>query len=187
MAMVGSVAHHARLGARRTGKRRDGGWRAAYSAASAICSAATALFLPSSGPWWPNNQRNVIHSMERSMTATPRHYVPAAPSAPVIVWLAGADPHDRTSRIAARRNFVHVKRCFMAAVERVDGRRGDWLKHQVRQTNEAVDLWLLRGAVFDALSARGPEAQPLRIELQRALESVMQSGIDEDDDLLMAF
>lgn len=121
------------------------------------------------------------------MTATPRHYMPAAPSAPMVAWLAGTSPNDRMGRIAARRTFVQVKRCFMAAVERFDGRRGEWLKHQVRQANEAVDLWLLRGAVFDALSARGHEARPLRNELQRALESVMQGGIDEDDDLLMAF
>ena len=121
------------------------------------------------------------------MIATARHDMPAARPAPLVAWLAGSDPDDRTGRIAARRNFVHVKRCFMAAVERVDGRRGQWLKHQVRQANEAVDLWLLRGAVYDALSARGPEARPLRDELQRALESVMHSGIDESDDLLMAF
>ena len=121
------------------------------------------------------------------MTATPRHDMPAAPSAPLVAWLAGTNADDRADRIAARRNFVHVKRCFMAAVARVDGRRGEWLNHQVRQANEAVDLWLLRGAVFDALSARGPEARPLRNELQRALESVMRSGIDGDDDLLMAF
>jgi len=68
-------------------------------------------------------------------------------------------------------------------MEHVDGRRGQWLKHQVRHANEAIDLWLLRGAVFDALSPRGPE---LRTELQRALESVMPSGT-ADDDPLMAF
>jgi hypothetical protein len=39
--------------------------------------------------------------------------------------------------------------------------------------------------VFDALSPRGPEARQLRIELQRALDSVMPGGAD--DDLSMAF
>ena len=117
----------------------------------------------------------------------PRHYTSAAPAAPVIAWLAsGHAPDDRPSRIAARRSFVHVKRCFMAAVQRVDGRRGQWLRHQVRHANEAIDLWLLRGAVFDALSPRGPEAHELRSELQRALEGVMPSGND-DHHLLMAF
>jgi hypothetical protein len=112
--------------------------------------------------------------------------MPAATAVPVIAWLAAGDVDDRPGRIAARRSFVHVKRCFMAAVERVDGRRGQWLQHQIRHANEAVDLWLLRGAVFDALSPRGPAARQLRIELQRALDSVMP-GSSEDDDLLMAF
>jgi len=121
------------------------------------------------------------------MTPAPRHYMSAAPAAPLAAWLANERTEDRSGRIAARRSFVHVKRCFMAAVERVDGRRGQWLRHQVRHTNEAIDLWLLRGAVFDALSPRGPaDAGELRSELQRALESVMPGG-SEDEELLMAF
>ena len=117
----------------------------------------------------------------------PRHYLSAAPAAPVLAWLASdsADA-DRPGRIAARRSFVHVKRCFMAAVDRVDGRSGQWLRHQVRHANEAIDLWLLRSAVFDALSPRGPAAQELRSELQHALECVMPSGND-DHHLSMAF
>jgi hypothetical protein len=127
-----------------------------------------------------------IRWIEPPMTATPRHYMPAAPAAPVIAWLAGGRADDKPGRIAARRNFVHVKRCFMAVMEHVDGRRGQWLKHQVRHANEAIDLWLLRGAVFDALASRGPGALQLRTELQRALESVMPGGA-EGDDPLMAF
>ncbi|HEY6512872.1 MAG TPA: hypothetical protein VI032_12880 [Burkholderiaceae bacterium] len=116
------------------------------------------------------------------MNVAPRHYMQAPTAAPVIAWLAGGQVADKSSRIAARRSFVHVKRCFMAVLEHVDGRGGQWLKHQVRHANEAIDLWLLRGAVFDALSPRGPE---LRTELQRALESVMPGGT-EDHDLMMA-
>jgi hypothetical protein len=105
----------------------------------------------------------------------------------VVAWLAGRHvPDDRLGRIATRRSFVHVKRCFMAAMQRVDGRRGQWLQHRVRHANEAIDLWLLRGAVFDALSPRGPEAHELRAEPQRALEGVMPSSND-DHHLLMAF
>jgi len=122
------------------------------------------------------------------MMPAPRHFLSAAtPMAAVAGWLAANDVDDRTARIAARRSFVHVKRCFMAAVERIDGRRGQWLKHQVRHSNEAVDLWLLRGAVFDALPPRGHAARELRIELQRALESVMPGGNDDERALLMAF
>jgi len=112
--------------------------------------------------------------------------MPATPASPVIAWLAGGHADDKPARIAARRNFVHVKRCFMAVMEHVDGRRGEWLKHQVRHANEAIDLWLLRGAVFDALTSRGPGALQLRTELQHALESVMPSGT-EGDDPVMAF
>ena len=120
------------------------------------------------------------------MSATLRHYMPAAPAAPVIAWLAGGRTDDKPARIAARRSFVHVKRCFMAVMEHVDGRRGQWLRHQVRHANEAIDLWLLRGAIFEALAQRGPETLQLRMELQRALESVMPSGT-VDDALVMAF
>ncbi|HET7524726.1 MAG TPA: hypothetical protein VFK10_02180 [Burkholderiaceae bacterium] len=110
-----------------------------------------------------------------------------SPTVPMPAWLDASEPVERDDRIAARRNFVHVKRCFMAAVERVDGRRGLWLRDQVRQANEPVDLWLLRGAVFDAVSSRGPAAsQELRLELQLALDSVMPSA-DDDVPLRMAF
>ena len=110
------------------------------------------------------------------------------PIAAVAGWLPGIDPDAKATRIAARRSFVHVKRCFMAAIERVDCRRGEWLKHQVRHSNEAVDLWLLRGAVFDALSPRGTAAAcELRTELQRALENVMPDGNDDERHLLAAF
>src|SRR5215510_3681831 len=119
--------------------------------------------------------------------AASSQHQPAAATARLAHWLSGADPIEHSDRVAERRNFVHVKRCFMAAVERVDGRRGQWLRHQVRQANEPVDLWLLRGAVFDAVSARGPvAAHELRLELQLALASVMPGG-DEDYALLLAF
>jgi len=122
------------------------------------------------------------------MTPLPQHHPSATPMAVVAGWLSRDDPHDKATRIAARRSFVHVKRCFMAAVERLDGRRGKWLKHQVRHSNEAVDLWLLRGSVFDALTLRGSDAaQELRAELQRALESVMPGGNDDERALLTAF
>ena len=43
-----------------------------------------------------------------------------------------------------------------------------------------VDLWLLRGAVFDALSARGSDAWQLRVELQRALDCVLPGSADDE-------
>jgi len=121
------------------------------------------------------------------MNAAPRHYMSAPTADPAIAWLAGGHADDKPSRIAARRSFVHVKRCFMAVMEHVDGHRGQWLKHQVRHANEAIDLWLLRGAIFEALSPRGPEGLPLRNELQRVLESVMPDGNGDEHTLLAAF
>lgn len=95
-------------------------------------------------------------------------------------WAQSGQPHDRSSRIATRRTFVRVKQCFMQVVDAIDGPRGEWLRYQVRQANEPVDLWLLRGAVFNGLSPRDPEGQRLRIDLHRALDTVFpDSGRNE--------
>lgn len=81
-------------------------------------------------------------------------------------------PHDRHARIAARRTFVALKHRFMAAVADVSGQRADWLRFQVRQAQDPVDLWLLRGMVFDALGREGPATERTQAELTRVLDSV---------------
>lgn len=81
-------------------------------------------------------------------------------------------PHERHARIAARRSFVVLKQQFMAAVADVSGQRADWLRFQVRQAQEPVDLWLLRGLVFDALGREGEVTQRTQTELSRVLDSV---------------
>ncbi len=101
-------------------------------------------------------------------TRPPRQYFSAA--------LAGVLPdpglpQDRHARIAARRTFVGLKQQFMAAVETLDGMRGDWLRHQVRQAHAPVDLWMLRGAVFDALETQDAYGQRTRSDLHRVLDS----------------
>lgn len=102
-------------------------------------------------------------------TRPPRQYFGAA-AAPV---LPGPGlPHDRHARIAARRTFVDLKHQFMAAIETLDGARGDWLRYQARQAHEPVDLWLLRGAVFAALEMQDEYGLRTRNDLHRALESV---------------
>lgn len=78
-------------------------------------------------------------------------------------------PQDRHARIAARRTFVAMKHQFMAAVADVSGPRADWLRFQVRQAEEPVDLWLLRGLVYDALEREGPATERSRRELERLL------------------
>ena len=87
-------------------------------------------------------------------------------------------PHDRHVRIAARRTFVAMKQRFMAAVAELDCARGDWLRFQVRQAQDPVDLWLLRGVVFDALGREGPSTQRTRLELTRELDSVFPNNGD---------
>lgn len=80
-------------------------------------------------------------------------------------------PQDRHARIAARRAFVGLKHQFMAAVESLDGMRGDWLRHQVRQAHEPADLWMLRGAVFAALDTQDEFSRRTRVDLDRVLDS----------------
>jgi len=81
-------------------------------------------------------------------------------------------PNERHARIAARRSFVALKQQFMSAVADVSGQRADWLRFQVRQAQEPVDLWLLRGLVFDALGRDGEVTQRTQHELSRVLDSV---------------
>jgi hypothetical protein len=115
-----------------------------------------------------------------AQTSPPRQYFSAASPAPV---LPGPGlPHDRHARIAARRCFVDLKHQFMAAIESLDGMRGDWLRWQVRQAHEPVDLWLLRGAVFAALETQDDYSRRVRNDLHRVLDSVFP-----DNGELLAF
>jgi len=57
-------------------------------------------------------------------------------------------------------------------VDALEGMRGDWLRYQVRQAHEPVDLWLLRGAVFAALDRRDETTRRTRQDLHRSLDSV---------------
>ena len=119
--------------------------------------------------------------MRHAQTATaPRHFL-APPQALPVLPSPGL-PHDRHARIAARRAFVGLKHQFMAAVDSLDGMRGDWLRHQVRQAHEPVDLWLLRGAVFAALESQDEYSRRVRNDLNRVLDSVFP-----DNGQLLAF
>jgi hypothetical protein len=84
-------------------------------------------------------------------------------------------PQERLARIAARRTFVELKAHFMDAVSDLDGEQGRWLQHQVRQTSQPVDLWLLRSAVFSALRER-PQGDRCCGELHRCLDSVFPNA-----------
>jgi hypothetical protein len=85
-------------------------------------------------------------------------------------------PMARQARIAARRAFVDTKRCFIDAATPIPGARGDWLRHQIRQSNDPLDLWLLRGAVYDALSGEESSRGEARRRLQRTLDRSFPDG-----------
>lgn len=105
----------------------------------------------------------------RAPPPPPRHYFSAAPAS---VLPEPGLPQDRHTRIAARRSFVGLKQHFMHAVASLDGMRGDWLRRQVRQAHEPVDLWMLRGAVFAALETLDEHSRRTRDDLDRVLDSV---------------
>lgn len=88
--------------------------------------------------------------------------------------LAGAGlPSDRAAQVAARRAFVALKVRFMAAVDDLPGRHGDWLRLQVRAAEDPACLWMLRGPVFEALAEAGSvPLQRHRSALRRGLESM---------------
>jgi len=101
-----------------------------------------------------------------SPSPAPRHFLPSAP-------LPGAGlPGDRLARLAARRAFVGMKAAFLDATRALSDQRGEWLRQQVRGAEEPVDLWLLRGPLFEALKGRDPQTRLLRLQIRRELEAV---------------
>lgn len=114
-------------------------------------------------------------------SASPRQYMPSLMPGAALARLGSGLPQERMGRIAARRAFVEMKQRFIDAVAPVRGSRGDWLRYQVRHANDPVDLWLLRGAVFDVLPLREPESRRMRIELHRALDTVFPDSGDIDE------
>lgn len=101
------------------------------------------------------------------LSAEPRRFDPAP-------MLAGAGlPSDRAAQVAARRAFVALKVRFMAAVDELPGREGDWLRHQVRAAEDPACLWMLRGPVFSALAEDGrPDGRRRRAALRRDLSTM---------------
>lgn len=81
-------------------------------------------------------------------------------------------PQDRAARIAARRAFVEMKQLFLMAAQAVEDRKGAWLRSQVRQAHDPIDLWLLRGPLLASLrNGDEPGTRHLRAELYRRLDS----------------
>ncbi len=100
------------------------------------------------------------------LNSAPRHYLPTTA-------LPGAGlPGDRMARLAARKAFVELKLGFIDAVDLLQGRDADWLRQQVRHAEEPVDLWMLRGPIFDALRGNEPERRVARLRLRRGIDSL---------------
>ena len=85
---------------------------------------------------------------------------------------ASGMPADRQAHIAARRAFVDMKQVFMRSVAALVDRKGQWLREQVRLAQDPLDLWLLRGAVIEALRGNDAATRTLRAELYRSLDTV---------------
>lgn len=95
---------------------------------------------------------------------SPRHFLPDA-------TLPGAGlPGDRMARLEARKTFAELRLDFIDAVDALAGRDADWLRQQLRHAQQPVDLWLLRGALFDALGGSDPERRVTRLRLRRGLD-----------------
>jgi len=89
-------------------------------------------------------------------------------------------PQDRASRLAARRAFVEMKLLFLRATGPLEDRKGEWLRHQVRQATDPIDLWLLRGPVLRALSQDDQRHRGVRAELYRSLDSIFPEAFGFD-------
>lgn len=96
-------------------------------------------------------------------TSAPRHFSPAT-------FAGVGEPGDRSARMAARSAFASLKLTFLEALEAEPG--VEWLRMQVRNAEEPVDLWLLRGPVFDILTGAREEQRSRRQLLRRGLDSV---------------
>jgi hypothetical protein len=85
-------------------------------------------------------------------------------------------PGDRHARLAARRAFVELKQTFLQSLADLEEPRFDGLRHQVRGTEEPLELWLLRAPVFAALSRPEPDFRRRRQLVRRALDAVFHDG-----------
>jgi hypothetical protein len=121
-----------------------------------------------------------LHTLEAASPAPARLPVtPAHPDATVFdtAALPGAGmPNERFARVAARRAFVDLKLTFLQALvclsDTPAGGGVDWLRRQVRNAEEPVDLWLLRAPMFAALAGSDPEHRRQRQALRRSLDSL---------------
>ncbi|MBE7416333.1 MAG: hypothetical protein HS128_01075 [Ideonella sp.] len=112
-----------------------------------------------------------------------RHLLPQPHRTGFSIWTQVGMPQDRLARMATRRAFVALKQAFMQAVDCSERSHGDWLRVQVRQAHEPIDLWLLRGAVLRALPTGQAATRALRTRLQQMLDSMFPDNADSTGSL----
>jgi len=81
-------------------------------------------------------------------------------------------PGERMARLAAQTAFTELQHSFMRATAEIEGSCGLLLQRRVRLAREAVELWHLRSAVFDALPAGCERSRMLQAKLHQQLNSV---------------
>ena len=88
-------------------------------------------------------------------------------------------PEDQLARIAARRSFVEMKRCFFSAASDIEGASGALLQRQVRSADDVAHLGRLRVALLDALTPTHERTVAHREALQRHVDALFpDSGPD---------
>lgn len=83
--------------------------------------------------------------------------------------------HDRGTRVAARRAFINLKQTYLLAIAQMTGGTAQWLRRQIQAAEDPVDLWLLRAAVFEMLSATAFRDE--REALQRGIDSMFPHSV----------
>jgi hypothetical protein len=100
-------------------------------------------------------------------THTPDHAGPVGPRD----YTPGAGmPGDRRACVAALQAFRDLKRTYLHVLDESPG--ADWLRKQVVQADEPVDLWLLRAPAFALLDGVDAEHRSRRQLLRRGLDTM---------------
>jgi hypothetical protein len=81
-------------------------------------------------------------------------------------------PHERATRVAARRIFVAMKRVFLDAASMLDGSAGVQLRRRIRLALEPTDLLVLQNDLLDALPSDDERSAQHRHALYRQLDQL---------------
>jgi hypothetical protein len=85
-------------------------------------------------------------------------------------------PDERLARVAARRAFVEMKMCFMAAAADLAGPRGESLQRKLRAAADVMDLFRLSPVLLAALPHGTGAGHDHRHEIQARLDATFPEG-----------